>query len=167
MESLRILMKSFELASGLKIIFSKTKFIHIGNNQETTNLMVQTLGCSVYLLPIEYLGLPVLHLGQLHKDDQNKEIAKFDRTLTSWKGSIISRARRRTLINSVLTRQASYFLSIFEACAWVIKQMDKQRRTFYWVSNGTILPRGRCHMNHMTTFFKGARTPDMVGELSC
>lgn len=49
-----------------------------------------------------------------------------------WKGQLMARTGRLTLINSVLTSLATYFLTSFVVDKWGIKKMEKVQRNFLW-----------------------------------
>ncbi|WOL07443.1 ABC transporter B family member 25, mitochondrial [Canna indica] len=80
-EAVRALMKCFEQAFGLRINPTKTKLLHIGDNQVIVTSMADILGCWASSFPIDYPGLP-LRPGKLSKEYWNKEISKFDRVCT-------------------------------------------------------------------------------------
>jgi hypothetical protein len=44
----------------------------------------------------------------------------------------MTRTRRLTLVNSVLTTAMTYFLTIFDPPKWLIKKIDRLRRGFLW-----------------------------------
>jgi hypothetical protein len=52
--------------------------------------------------------------------------------LKGWKGKLMSKKGRLTLINSVITSIATYFLTIFPAKKWMIKSFNKLRQNFLW-----------------------------------
>ncbi|WOL13326.1 hypothetical protein Cni_G22096 [Canna indica] len=62
-------------------------------------------------------------------------------------GTFPIQAGRLTLVNSVITSQASYFFSIFMAPHWVYKHIDRRRRTFFWIGKGDDSSQGKCLMS--------------------
>jgi hypothetical protein len=50
--------------------------------------------------------------------------------LPAWKGRLLSKAARLKLLNSVLSTMPVYFLTAFAPKKWVIKRMDRIRRSF-------------------------------------
>ncbi|WOL01174.1 hypothetical protein Cni_G09888 [Canna indica] len=126
-----LLLKSFDLCTGLKMNTLKTKVLHIEGDLAHTESAAGILGYSTGSFPFDYLGLP-LQTENLTRADWTKVITKMDSKHASWQGSLLSLAGRLTLMNSVLTSQASYFLSIFKAPVWVTKQIDRRRKTFFW-----------------------------------
>lgn len=71
---------------------------------------------------------------------------KFAGRIKPWKGKLLNRTGRLTLINSVLTAIATFYLTCFAADKWAVKKMDKYRRNFLWAvdqeANG-----GKCLIN--------------------
>ncbi|WOL13584.1 hypothetical protein Cni_G22354 [Canna indica] len=132
MRSLGLIIKCFELCSGLKLNSSKTKVIHIDGD--------------IHKASLAYLGRP-LRLGGLTKADWSHLITRFDSTLASWQGSVLSRAGRLTLVNNVLGSQASYYLSIFLAPKWVYNRLDKRMRNLFWTGKGDASSQGKCLVN--------------------
>jgi hypothetical protein len=61
---------------------------------------------------------------------------KNGKKLDVWKGRTLSIAGRTTLINSSLTSTFIYHMSMYLLPKTVIKQLDKQRRTFFWQGGG-------------------------------
>ncbi|WVZ89665.1 LOW QUALITY PROTEIN: hypothetical protein U9M48_036039 [Paspalum notatum var. saurae] len=78
--------------------------------------------------PCRYLGLQ-LHTHKIHAQPL---IEKIGNRLTGWKGSLLNRAGRLTLVSSVLSAMPTYHLSVFPLAAWARKCIDKIHRSFLW-----------------------------------
>jgi len=52
--------------------------------------------------------------------------------LPGWKGRMLNRADRLTLVTSVLSSMPTYHLTVFPLAIWARKQIDKIRRSFFW-----------------------------------
>ena len=61
---------------------------------------------------------------------------KNKKKLMFWKGSCLSIVGRTTLINSSLTSTFRYHMSMYLLPITVTKNLDKQRRPFFWQGNG-------------------------------
>ncbi|WOL07498.1 hypothetical protein Cni_G16240 [Canna indica] len=144
--TLKLLLKYFELSSSLKVNTNKTSIIHVSENSEVTRHIEDTLDCSVGTLPPKYLGIP-LRIGPPLKEDWRRVNSEVDTILARWKGYLLSRAGRLVLTNSVQTNQTFYLFSIFEASKWVIRQIDKRRQTFLWIGHGENNLRSKCLVN--------------------
>lgn len=59
----------------------------------------------------------------------------MDRKLPGWKANALSLGGRLTLLNASLSATPTYFLSFFKAPDWVIKKMDRIRRSFFWAGS--------------------------------
>ena len=87
--------------------------------------------CDVGAWPIKYLGLPLG--GNPRKIDfWESMVNKVAKRLTGWKKAFLSRGRRLTLIQSMLSSLPIYYLSLFKAPISVINSMEKMIRDFSW-----------------------------------
>jgi hypothetical protein len=59
-------------------------------------------------------------------------IDKMANRLPIWNEKFLSKAGRLKLVNSVQSSMPTYFLTIFPIKKWVIKKMDRIRRSFFW-----------------------------------
>jgi hypothetical protein len=66
-----------------------------------------------------YLGLP-LGTKRPSRVELQRLIEKIASKLKPWKGKLMSKTRRLTLINSVLTSTLTYFLTSFVLTPWAI-----------------------------------------------
>ena len=76
-----------------------------------------------------YFGLQ-LHTRSLQKVHVQPLIEKIGNRLPRWKGRLLNRAGRLTLVQSVLSSMPTYHLTIFPLAVWARKQIDKIRRSF-------------------------------------
>jgi hypothetical protein len=49
-----------------------------------------------------------------------------------WKGKLLNKTGRLTLINSVLSAVVIYHMIVFPLSKWAIKKIDRIRRNFLW-----------------------------------
>jgi hypothetical protein len=71
---------------------------------------------------------------------------------SGWKGRMLSKAGRETLVKAVLSAQPIYHLTIFPAQRWLLKRIDKLRRSFLWKGNSPeFCSGGHCLINWSTT----------------
>jgi len=52
--------------------------------------------------------------------------------LPGWKGRFLSSAGRETLVKTVLSSQPIYHMMVFLKLKWLIKRIDRMRRSFLW-----------------------------------
>ena len=81
--------------------------------------------------PCCYLGLQ-LHYRPLRKVHVQPLIERIGQRLPGWKGKLLNKEGRLTLVTSVLSSMPTYHLTIFPLAAWTKKQIDRIRRSFLW-----------------------------------
>ena len=78
-------------------------------------------------------------------------VDKIRARLPRWKGKLLSKAGRLTLVNTVLSSQPIYHLTVFPAQRWLLKQIDKIRRGFLWKGEEPeVMSGGICLVNWPT-----------------
>jgi len=129
--TLKVILRGFELASGLKINFHKSKLAGINVQSNTVECFTKTLNCSQMGIPFKYLGIEV---GGNPRKKQFWEpvLNKLKARLSVWKGRFLSLAGRSCLINSVLTVVPLYYLSLFRAPESVCRRIIKIQTSFLW-----------------------------------
>jgi hypothetical protein len=85
---------------------------------------------------IKYHGVPVSP-SRLHVIDWLPLVEKNSKKLDSWKGGMMSIARRTILINSSLSNSPIYHMSIYPLPKTIIDRLDRVRRKFFWQGGGT------------------------------
>jgi hypothetical protein len=104
--------------------------------------VMEAFQCPIQVFPFKYLGLP-LHFKQLRRVEVQPLIDKLANRLPMWKGRFLNRADRLKLLNSVLSAMPTYFLTVFAPKKWLIKKLDKIRRSFLWKGN-EVASGGHC-----------------------
>jgi hypothetical protein len=74
--------------------------------------------------PCKYLGLP-LKVGRLSRNDEQVLVDKVAVRLPGWKGKLLNKVGRLTLVNSVLSTLVIYHMSVFQLSKWVVRKIDK------------------------------------------
>jgi hypothetical protein len=152
------ILQLFGDVSGLRTSFQKCVAYPIACSGLDVDEILQDFGGTKGELPCFYLGLP---LG-LRKPRRIEVQPLFDRAvgrLKGWKGKMMTRKGRLTLVNSVVTATATYFLTIFPAEKWMIKKFDRLRRNFLWNPDDEARG-GKCLVN-----WKRICAPTMNGGL--
>lgn len=134
MKNLSRILRCFNVVSGLKVNFSKSKVFGPGVSEGDIARGATILGCEVSSIPFKYLGVPVGANMNLKKN-WKPIIDRFNSKLSSWKARSLSFGGRTTLINYVLGNLPTYYLSLFKAPAGVIDQLESLRRRFLWGGN--------------------------------
>jgi len=129
--TIKAILRCFELVSGLKVNFLKSRLAGIDVDTFVLNTYAKTLNCNSMRIPFQYLGVEV---GGNPRKKQFWEpvVRKLEVRLSSWKGRFLSMAGRICLIKSVFTAIPLFYLSIFEALAGVCNKISTIQRKFLW-----------------------------------
>nr|GEU42904.1 retrotransposon protein, putative, Ty1-copia subclass [Tanacetum cinerariifolium] len=87
-------------------------------------------GCRALKLPLKYLGVPVgCNISRYTNWDAI--INKFSYKLSRWKACMISVGGRLTLIKSVLSSLATYFMSLYKVPTYICSKLESMRNNFF------------------------------------
>ena len=129
--ALKSILRCYELASGLKVNFHKSRIGGIGVHFNDIERFSLILNCNTMTIPFTYLG--VLARGNHRKIYfWQVMLRKLRKRLAIWKGRHISFAGRVTLIKSVISVIPLYFISIFKIPQSVLNTIVKIQRDFLW-----------------------------------
>lgn len=67
---------------------------------------------------------------------------KIHKKLATWQGKLLSLGGRLTLIKSALSRLPLYYISLYPGSKFVIDQMNKIQRKFFW--SGSLDKKSMC-----------------------
>lgn len=118
-KTIKSILRSFELVSGLKKNFAKSSFGVVGKSEQWQAEAARYLNCRILSFPFSYLGIPI-------GDNPSRSrlwdpiIKKCERRLATWKHRHISFGGRVTLINAALTAIPIYFFSFFKVPSKII-----------------------------------------------
>jgi len=129
--NIKAILQCFELASGLRVNFVKSRIGGMGLDQVVLQQFAAILNCETMVAPFIYLGMPV---GGCHKrgDFWNGVIEKVQARLSRWKGRCLTMAGRICLIKSVLSFIPLFFMSLFKLPSGVAKKLIRIQRNFLW-----------------------------------
>jgi len=125
------ILHAFGCASGLVTNLEKSSIHPIRCEDIDLDHVLQPFHGTRGNFPCRYLGLQ-LHTRPLRKIHIQPLIEKIGNRLAGWKGNLLSRAGRLTLVSSVLSSMPTYHLSVFPLAAWARKRIDRIRRSFLW-----------------------------------
>ena len=128
---LKSVLRCYELASGLKINYTKSQFGCLGKSEAWCRDAANFLNCSQMDTPFSYLGIPV-GSSPTSRSVWQPIINKFESKLASWKHRCLSMGGRITLINSVLTALPIYLLSFYRISKKVVHKIVSIQRNFLW-----------------------------------
>ena len=128
---IKSILRCFELASGLKINFHKSKLGGVGVGEDELLRSSNILNYGLMNVPFKYLGVCVG--GNLRrKQFWEPVVNKIKKKLTRWKGRFLSFAGRVCLLKSVLTFVPLYYMSLFKMPIIVSKDIMRIQRKFLW-----------------------------------
>jgi hypothetical protein len=124
-------LKWFELISGLKVNFFKSKLFGVNVEDDFMVSAASFLNCVVGRLPFIYLGLPV-GANPRRLSTWNPVLEVIQNRLASWKNKYVSLGGRVVLLNSVLAAIPIFYLSLFKIPVGVWKKIVRLQRRFLW-----------------------------------
>ncbi|KAL2240830.1 UNVERIFIED_CONTAM: hypothetical protein Sindi_0724200 [Sesamum indicum] len=134
MDSIGVLKRRldrFAVWSGLRLNMQKSHLIISRSAQGLRAEMLEALGFQEGLLPLRYLGLPLLS-SRLTITDCQPLLVKIDEHITGWEGMALSYADRVQIIKSVLMSLSLYWASAFILPKRVTNEIEKRLRNFLW-----------------------------------
>jgi hypothetical protein len=143
--NLRHLLMQFGEATGLCANTHKSKLFPIRCEGLDIPHVLGQLQVKQGKLPCRYLGLP-LRIGRIRREDEQVLVDKVAGKLSRWKGKLLNKSGRLTLVNSVLSAVVLYHMTVSPLSKWVIKKIDKIRRNFLWHGSDDAR-RGHCLVN--------------------
>lgn len=114
---MKVILRSFELVSGLKVNFNKSKIIGVNLSNTFLEQTSLFLHCQSEAIPFKFHGLPV-GANPRRRGTWNPVIEKVRSRLASWKGRNLSIGGRVTLINSVLNSLPLYYFFFKAPKVW-------------------------------------------------
>jgi hypothetical protein len=135
-QHLHQLLNSFGSAMGLCTNIQKSHIFPINcEGTDISSILGQFQG-TIEEFPCRYLGLP-LRIGKTRRVDEQILVDKVVAKLPHWKGRLLNKAGRLTLINSVLSSIVIHHMTVFQLSKWAIKKIDQIRHAFMWRGNET------------------------------
>ena len=125
-------LNSFRDMSGLSPNSDKSHLFTCGVAESIKGHMLDILGYREGVLPIRYLGVPLIS-SRLKKSDCSALVERMVTRVRSWTCRVLSYAGRLQLVNSVLFAIQVYWSSMFMLPKGVVKQVEEQiLRSFLW-----------------------------------
>ncbi|XP_039136185.1 uncharacterized protein LOC120273588 [Dioscorea cayenensis subsp. rotundata] len=140
---IKLILYVFEGMSGLAVNLNKTCLVSTKFGSLPCPTSLATLSCSANVLPITYLGIPIVGR-RPRRQDWEVLILKIKVRLSSWKANYLPLGGRLILINSVFSELPTYWMSIFRLPKWVCKCIDRLRRDFLW--SGPDIDHPKCRL---------------------
>ena len=128
---MKSVLRWFEVISGLKVNFFKSKLAVVHGNDLLASDFADVLNCKRMSLPFTYLGIEV---GASPKKSAtwSKVIEKIQRRLTPWKLKNLSFGGRLCLLNSVLSSIPLFYLSFYKIPICIANKIHRLQSHFLW-----------------------------------
>jgi hypothetical protein len=129
------ILRSYQNFTGQCINYSKSKF-YVSNRTSARRAqqIKQQLGCERGYWPFKYLGAPI-YKGRPKIRYFNHIIEAVHKKLDGWKGKLLSKAGRMTLIKSVLTSMPIHCLSSQHIPVGVLYRIERIMANFLWAGS--------------------------------
>ncbi|PNY11621.1 cysteine-rich receptor-like protein kinase, partial [Trifolium pratense] len=135
--TMKSILRGFELVSGLKVNFVKSKLYGINVEANVLEAAATFLDCSYDTIPFKFLGIPV-GANPRRKATWTPIVDSMTKRLSRWNGRNLSIGGRVTLINSVLSSLPLYFFSFYKAPIGIINQLVRIQRNFLWGGSAEV-----------------------------
>ncbi|GAU45708.1 hypothetical protein TSUD_86840 [Trifolium subterraneum] len=99
--AMKAILRWYELISGLKVNFSKSRVIGVHVVRSFMEGAASFLNCTIGYIPFVYLGLPI-GANPMLSSTWDPVVKTIEKRLSSWKNKYVSLGGRVVLINSVL-----------------------------------------------------------------
>lgn len=133
-------LNTFYMGSGLGLNLSKTGLFLDGQNHQAAKAVADRFGCSLGILPVRYLGVPLMP-HNLRPQDYQPLVDRVRKKITSWAVRKLSFAGRLVLIQSVLYGMFNFWASVFPLPKGCIDAIERLCNAFLW-SGGPDSARG-------------------------
>ena len=136
----RRILRCFEVASGLRINFSKSCVVQVGKTGQRDIDWAALFKCAKGFLPITYLGLPLggRPSSRLFWKDL---VQRIENRMAPWKKMFLNKGGRLVLIKAIMSSIPTYFMSMFKIPVGVAKQIEGCSEVFFGVMG---VRRGSC-----------------------
>ena len=128
---MKSVLRWFELVSGLKINFFKSKLALIGGNEHLLDRFARILNCKTMKTPFNYLGIEV-GASPRRKSTWLKVLERIKRRLTPWKMKNLSFGGRICLLNSVISSLPLFSISFYKLPVYIANEIRKLQSNFLW-----------------------------------
>lgn len=154
-------LQCFQLVSGLKINFQKSRIYSHSKNQTLVEKFAGILGCKVGSWPMIYLRSQI-GISSKKRSFWKPLINKFQEKLSSWKRECLNQAGRASLIKSTLDSLHVYWFNLHSIPTGVCDQLESVRRNFFWGSS-TLLDAEKKRKMHLLAWDKICRHKNSGG----
>jgi hypothetical protein len=132
----------FQDCSGLGCNLAKYQMAPIRCSDDQVTLATNIFPCQMMNFPIKYLRIP-LSVTKLSRSALQKLLDKVANKLPIWKGKLIHRSGRLTLIKTTMSAITVYTSISMGLLGWLLKQFRKIMLAFLWTGTDMVQS-GKC-----------------------
>ncbi|XP_058747155.1 uncharacterized protein LOC131620159 [Vicia villosa] len=129
--ALKVVLRAFEIVSGLGINFHKSKLIGINSNNHFLDAVSHFLSCKREESCFHFLGIPI-GCNPRKESTWNPLVAKMKSILEGWTNRFLNLGGRITLLKSVLSSLAIFTMSFYKVPSRVVKKFTSIQNKFLW-----------------------------------
>lgn len=129
--AIKSILRLFELASGLKINFSKSRVMAVNGREGFVQSAALFLGCKIGVIPFKYLGVPV-GANPRRVETWLPLVNMFKAKLSSWQNKFLSLGGRIVLLKSVISSLPIYYFSFYLAPVSILNKLKSLQLNFLW-----------------------------------
>ncbi|XP_058751483.1 uncharacterized protein LOC131624543 [Vicia villosa] len=139
--AMRVVLRAFELVSGLGINYHKSKLIGINSNLHFLEAVSHFLSCKVEDSNFYFLGIPI-GFNPRKEATWYPLLSKLKNRLDGWTNRFLNMGGRITLLKSVLSSLSIFWMSFYKLPSKVVKRINGIQSKFLW---GGVEERRRIH----------------------
>ncbi|XP_058732778.1 uncharacterized protein LOC131604350 [Vicia villosa] len=170
-KALKIVLRAFELVSGLGINFHKSKLIGINVSPLFLKAAAFYLSCKIEDSNLFFLGIPI---GFNHRKESTwtSLLEKMKKRFAWWKNRFLNLEGRITLLKFILSSLNIFTMSFYKMPVKVVKEFNKIQSNLSWGSGGkeehSLVDR-RIVQGHKSLWFDvlNARYGDLCMHVTC
>ncbi|XP_058765105.1 uncharacterized protein LOC131638559 [Vicia villosa] len=128
---IKVVLKAFELVSGLGINYHKSKLIGINANNNFLDAASFVLSCKVEASKFLFLGI-IIGCNPRRYSSWITLLSKMKKRLAGWKNRFLSLGGRITLLKSILSSLTIFNMSFYKMPVMVAKEFTRMQSSFLW-----------------------------------
>ena len=121
------MINTFQLCSGLKLKYTKTEILPIGEhlNLDTLPVKVVTSACS---LGIKYSD----NINNIIEDNYTSKVSEIEKALTNWKKRKLTLLGKSTVIKTLIVPKINHVISNITTPEWFVVKIQDMILNFIW-----------------------------------
>ncbi|XP_058740898.1 uncharacterized protein LOC131613227 [Vicia villosa] len=129
--AIKMVLRAFELVSGLGNNYHKSKMIGINNRNSFLKAASFFLSCKVGEINFYFLGIPI-DFDPRKKSTWNPPLIKMKNGLGGWKNQFFNLGGKITLLKSIFSSLTIFTMSFYKMPLKVVKEFTRIQSNFLW-----------------------------------